>query len=100
MKIALLHDYLIRLGGAEKVFLSLAEIFPKAEIFTLLYDEEKMGQFFKGRKVHTTFLQNMPGWKKHYRWLAPIMPSAAESIDLREFDLVISSSSCFIKGLI
>jgi glycosyltransferase involved in cell wall biosynthesis len=100
MKLALVHDYLIRFGGAEKVFLNLWKIFPQAEIFTLLYDEKKMGQYFPSAKIHTSFLQGLPFSKKHYRLLAPLMPSAAESLDLRDFDLVISSSSAFIKGLV
>lgn len=100
MNVALLHDYLIRLGGAEKVFLNLRRIFPKAAVYTLLYDEKVMGRYFQDTEVHTSFLQRMPWSTRHYRWLAPLMPSAAESIDLREFDLVISSSSCFIKGLV
>ncbi len=100
MKVALAHDYLIRFGGAERVFLNLAQIFDKADIFTLLYDEKKMGKYFSGRKIKTSFLQNFPLSLKKHRWYAPLMPSAAESFDLREYDLVISSSSAFIKGLI
>jgi len=100
MKIALAHDYLIRFGGAERVFLNLYKIFPKAEIFTLLYDENKMGKYFPNAKIHTSFLQKFPFSLKNHRLLAPLMPSAIESFDLREFDLVISSSSSFAKGLV
>jgi len=100
MKVALVHDYLIRFGGAERVFLNLRKIFPKAEIFTLLYNKEKMGKYFPNIKIHTSFLQNFPFAKKHHRILAPLMPSAVESLDLRNFDLIISSSSAFIKGLV
>jgi len=56
MKVALIHDYLIRFGGAERVFLNLRKIFPKAEIFTLLYDEKNMGKYFSDVKVNTSFL--------------------------------------------
>jgi len=100
MKVALVHDYLIRFGGAERVFLNLRKIFPKAEIFTLLYNKEKMGKYFPNIKIHTSFLQDFPFAKKHHRILAPLMPSAVESLDLRNFDLIISSSSAFIKGLV
>ncbi len=100
MKVALVHDYLIRLGGAERVFLNLANIFNRADIFTLLYDQKKMGPYFSGKKVTASFLQNMPFSLKKHRWYAPLMPAAAESIDLRDYDLVISSSSAFIKGLV
>ncbi len=100
MKVALVHDYLIRLGGAERAFLTLAKIFNQADIFTLLYDQKKMGQYFASRKITTSFLQKLPFSLKKHRWYAPLMPAAAESIDLREYDLVISSSSAFIKGLV
>ncbi len=101
MKIALVHDYLIRLGGAERVFLSLRKIFPQAEIFTLLYDKKKMGKYFPNNKVNTSFLQGFPRfWRKRHKYLLPFLPTAPESIDLRNFDLVISSSSSFIKGVI
>ncbi len=100
MKVALVHDYLIRFGGAERVFLNLANIFDQADIFTLLYDREKMGQYFINRNIQTSFLQKFPYALKKHRWYAPLMPAAAESLDLREYDLVISSSSAFIKGLI
>ncbi len=100
MKIALVHDYLIRFGGAERVFLSLQKIFPQAEIFTLIYNKKGMNQYFPASKVQTSFLQKFPWVLKYYRFLAPLIPSAVESLDLRDFNLVISSSSAFIKGLI
>jgi len=100
MKIALVHDYLIRFGGAERVFLNLYKIFPKAEIFTILYDEKKMGKHFLDTKIHTSFIQNFPLSLKYHRFFAPLMPTAVESLDLRDFDLIISSSSSFAKGLI
>lgn len=100
MKVALVHDYLIRFGGAERVFFSLRNIFPKADIYTLLYDERKMGQFFTNIKVHTSSAQKFPLSRKYPRLFAPLMPSAVESLDLREYDLVISSSTAFAKGII
>jgi len=100
MKIALVHDYLIRFGGAERVFLNLQKIFPQAEIYTLLYNSKKMKKYFPNVKIHTSFLQNIPLSRKYHRILAPLMPAAAESLDLRDFDLVVSSSSTFIKGLV
>jgi len=101
MKVALIHDYLIRFGGAERVFLNLRKIFPKAEVFTLLYDEKKMGQYFQDTKVHTSFLQKFPKfWRKRQKYLLPFIPMAPETFDLREFDLVISSSNSFVKGVI
>jgi len=100
MKVALMHDYLIRFGGAEKVFLNLKKIFPKADVYTLIYDSKKMGKYFQDTKVNTSFLQSFPFSQKIYRVLVPLMPTAVESLDLRDYDLVISSSSAFIKGLV
>jgi glycosyltransferase involved in cell wall biosynthesis len=101
MKVALVHDYLIRFGGAERVFLSLRKIFPKAEIFTLLYDQEKMSQYFSDAKIHTSFLQKFPKfWRQRQKYLLPFIPMAPETFDLRDFDLVISSSNSFVKGII
>ena len=100
MKVALVHDYLIRLGGAERVFLNLVKIFPQAKIFTLLYNPSKMGDYFAHSSIQTSFLQRIPGVVRYHRLLAPFFPAAVESLDLREFDLVISSSSAFVKGLV
>jgi len=100
MKTVLVHDYLIRFGGAERVLLSLKKIFPEAPIYTLLYDKEKMSQYFPGTEIRSSFLEKLPGVKKYYRLLAPLMPATVESFDLRDFDLVISSSSAFAKGLV
>jgi len=101
MKVALVHDYLIRFGGAERVLLELAKIFPEAPIYTFLYDQEKMGKWFPSGRVRPSFLQKFPQFlKRHHRWLLPLMPTVPETFDLREFDLVISSSSAFAKGIV
>jgi len=100
MRVALVHDYLIRFGGAERVLLNLRKIFPQADVFTLLYNKEKMGKYFPDVKIRTSFLQSLPLARKYHRFLAPFIPAAVESLDLREYDLVISSASAFIKGLV
>ena len=100
VKVALVHEYLIRFGGAERVLLNLKNIFPQAPIYTLLYDKKKMNKYFPNQGVRTSFLQKFPLACKYHRVLAPLMPAAIESFDLREFDLIISSSSAFVKGLV
>jgi len=101
MKVALVHDYLIRFGGAERVLLELSRMFPEAPIYTLLYDEAKMGEWFPGERVKSSFLQKFPEfWRKRHKYLLPFLPAAPEAFDLRDFDLVISSSSSFAKGII
>ena len=101
MKVALVHDYLTRFGGAERVLLALAAMFPKAPIYCLLYDEQKMGRWFGPERVRPSFLQKFPRFlRTHHKYLLPLLPSAPETFDLREFDLVISSSSAFAKGVV
>lgn len=100
MKVALVHDYLVQYGGAERVLEALAEIFPEAPIYTLLYDDEKMNGALKGRVIKTSFLQKIPFAKKHHRLFLALMPGAVERLDLSGFDLIVSDSSSFSKGII
>lgn len=102
MKIALVHDHLNQYGGAERVLLALSEIFPEAPIYTLIYDEKKLGELFKGKDIRTSFIQRAPFniGKRFFKFFLPLMPQAVETFDLDEFDLVISSSSAFCKGVI
>lgn len=100
-KIALVHDFLVSYGGAERVFEMLCEMYSEAPIYTLLYDEERMGSHFKGREICTSWLGKLPRFiQKRYRIFLPFFPAAVESLDLREFDLVISSSGAWSKGII
>ncbi|MEK7154112.1 MAG: glycosyltransferase [Patescibacteria group bacterium] len=100
MRIALVHDYLNQYGGAERVLEALCEIFPDAPIYTLLYDERATGHVFKGREIHTSFLQKIPFARKHHRVFPLLMPLAIEQFDLSEFDIVLSNSASFAKGVI
>lgn len=100
MRVALVHDMLTQYGGAEKVLKVLSEMFPEAPIFTLIYDEEKLGHIFPNHRVKTSFLQKFPFAKEKYKWYLPLMPNATESYNLKGYDLVISSSSAFAKGVI
>ncbi len=100
-KVALVHDFLVASGGAERVLKVLAEMYPEAPIYTLLYDHEAMGGFLAGRDIRTSFVQKFPRWlRRRYRWLLPLFPSAIEALDLRDFDLVISSSGAWSKGIV
>lgn len=101
LKIALLHDFLLYPGGAERVLKVLSDMFPEVPIYTLLYDKEKMGEMFQGKDIRPSYLQNFPKFlKKHYQWLAPFFPVVPETFDLREYDLVISSSGAWMKGIV
>ncbi len=101
LKIALAHDFLVDFGGAERVLRALAEMFPEAPIYTLLYDKEKSPEWLKSKKIHTSFLQKFPKFlRKRKKWLLPFLPVAPETFDLRDFDLVISSSGAWSKGIV
>ena len=83
------------------MLLELSQMFPEAPIYTILYDGEKMGQWFPRQRVRTSFLQKFPKfWRTRHKYLLPFLPSAPETFDLREFDLVISSSSIYAKGVV
>jgi glycosyltransferase involved in cell wall biosynthesis len=100
MKVALTHDHLMQNGGAEKVLTELQNLFPEAPTYTLLYKPEKFGGVFDGKEIRTSFLQKLPFKTKLYRLLIPFMPTATESYDVSNFDVVISSSSALSKGII
>jgi len=99
MKVALLHDYLNQAGGAERVLLALSELFPDAPIYTLIHDKKRLAGF-TDKNVKTSFLQKLPFSSSKIRWYLPLMPVAVEQLDLSEYDVVISSTSALIKGVI
>lgn len=78
----------------------LCEMFPEAPIYTLLYDERMTGGAFKGREIHTSFLQKLPFARRHHRIFPLLMPLAVEQFDLSYFDVVLSVSASFAKGVI
>ena len=101
MKIALVHDFLLKLGGAERVLKVLTEMFPEAPVFCLLYDQEAVGKVFPEERIQPSFLQNYPAFiRKKYRYLTHKMPRAIEELDFSGYDLVISSSSAFAHGIV
>ena len=100
MKIALVHDWLVRLGGAERVLIALHRIFPEASIHTLFYDRSFTDRHLPGAEIRSSFLQKVPNIKKTYPWFKIFMPVAIESLDLSGFDLVISSSHEVAHGVI
>jgi len=100
MKVALVHDYLNQYGGAERVLEAFCQIFPKAPIYTLLYDGEKTGFAFEGKDIRTSFLQKIPFVKSHHRPFLMLMPLAIEQFDFSEYDLVLSDSASYAKGII
>ncbi|WP_404471174.1 glycosyltransferase [Vreelandella venusta] len=101
MKVAIVHDWLTTWAGAEKALAELLACYPQAEIFTTVNFLPK-GEIpcLVGRTIHTSFIQKLPGAKKHYRRYLPLMPLAIEQFDLKGFDLILSSSHAVAKGVI
>ena len=102
MKIAIIHDWFDKPGGAERVVKNLLEIYPDADIFSIVdfFSDEDRKKYLYGKRAKTTFVQHLPFAKKKFRAYFPILPFAIESIDLRGYDIIISSSHAFAKGVI
>jgi glycosyltransferase involved in cell wall biosynthesis len=101
MRVALVHDYLTHLGGAERVLDCLMELYPNAPVYTMVYDHASVGSVIDSKRIKTSFLQKMPGAKKPHRYFPlALMPMAVEQFDLSDYDIVLSASHSFSKGLI
>lgn len=97
--LALAHDYLLTMRGAERTFAEMAACWPAAPIYTLLYDEEEVADGFSGREVHTSRLQLLGASQRSFRYLLPLFPGATERLPVSEYEIVVSSSSAFAHGL-
>lgn len=100
MKVAIVHDWLANMGGAERIIKIFHELFPEAPIYTCVYNKESMPEEFRHMDIRTTFIQKLPFGKKRYQMYLPLMPVAFEQLDLSEYDLVLSSSTSCAKGVI
>ena len=99
-RIALVHDFLLDIRGAERVFLAICDVWPDADVYTAVYDEEGTEGRFAHRPINTSFLQRLRPTAKTFRPLLPLYPYAIESFDLRGYDIVVSSSSAWAHGVI
>ena len=100
MRVALVHDFLLDLRGAERVLLALCEMYPQADVFTAVYDPTGTQGRFEGRRVVTSSLQRLRPTADNFRPLLPFYPGAIEALDLRGYDLVVSSSSAWAHGVL
>lgn len=101
MRVAIVHDWLVTYAGAEKVIEQILNIYPNADLYSLVdFIPDKNRGFLKGKSAKTTFIQKFPFAKSKYRQYLPLMPLAMEQLDLSSYDLVISSSSAVAKGII
>ena len=102
MKIAIVHDWLISIGGAEKVLKEILNVYPEADLYCLLdyFKEPERKLILNGKKAKTSYLQQIPGAKKYYRYMVPFLFRAIEKFDLKDYNLVISSSHAVAKGVV
>src|SRR3954465_14546648 len=99
-RVALVHDFLLDLRGADRVFAALCDLSPAPALFTAVYDERGTEGRFAHRTVNTSFLQRLKPTARTFRALLPLYPAAIESFDLSSYDLVLSSSSAWAHAVI
>lgn len=101
MKVAIIHDWLVTWGGAEKVLKAFLDLYPEADLFVIVdFLSEPHRSLISSHRIETSFIQNLPAAKRFYRHYLPLMPIAIEQFDLKGYDLVISSSHAVAKGII
>lgn len=102
MKVAIVHDDLVQYGGAERVLSGICDVFPEAPIYTSVFDQDNkdLAEKFSNKKIITSFLQNIPGWKMLYKAILPLYPIAFEQFDFSQYELVISHTTRFAKCII
>jgi glycosyltransferase involved in cell wall biosynthesis len=100
-RVAIVFEWFQRYGGTERVVGELQKMYPKADLFALVHNpQEVKGTPFEGIPVRTSFIQSLPRTKHKYRAYLPLMPLAVEQFDLRDYDLIISSSHAVVKGVL
>jgi glycosyltransferase involved in cell wall biosynthesis len=98
MKIALVHDWLVRMRGGEKCLEVFCELFPNADLFTLFYQPDRIAPAIRRMRVRASWLNRLYGIEKYYRYCLPVFPAVIERLDLNGYDLVFTSSHCVAKG--
>ncbi len=99
MRVALVHDWLTAMRGGEKCLEVFCELYPQADLFTLVYCPEKISRTIRDMNIHASWLDRLPGIERAYRYFLPLFPRGIESFDLSSYDLVLSSSHCVAKGV-
>lgn len=100
MRVAIVHYWLVSMRGGEKVVEALCDLYPEADVFTLVCDPNQLSERIRRHKITTSFIDRLPGGRRHYQSMLPLMPFALERLDLTPYDLVISSESGPAKGVI
>jgi glycosyltransferase involved in cell wall biosynthesis len=100
VKVALVHDWLTGMRGGERVLEVLCQLYPEADLYTLLHVKNRLSDVIEGMRIKTSFVQRLPMVSKYYRYYLPLFPTAVEQFDLRGYDLILSSSHCAAKGIL
>ncbi|HEV2500465.1 MAG TPA: glycosyltransferase [Terriglobia bacterium] len=100
MRVALVHDCIVHVGGAERVLQTLHAAYPEAPVYTLVAEPKITRELLPGARIVTSFAQQLPGASRYFRAYFPLYPMAVESFDLSGFDLILSSSFAFAKGIL
>ena len=99
IKVALVHYWLNGMRGGEKCLEVLCELFPNADLYTLIHEKGKLSKLIESMKISTSFIQHMPFGLKKYRHYLPLFPMSIEQFKLNGYDLIVSSSHCVAKGV-
>ncbi|MCB9126298.1 MAG: glycosyltransferase [Ardenticatenales bacterium] len=100
MKVALVHDWLNQIGGAESVLIALKELFPEAPVYTSIYDPTAMPAVMQRWEIRTSAMDRIPRIHQHHQAALPLYPFVWEQFDFSGFDLVLSNKSGFCHGII
>jgi hypothetical protein len=99
MRVAIVHDWLTAMRGGERCLEVFCELFPDADLYTLVYLPDRVSAVIRSMKVHPSWLNSLPGVRSYYRHCLPLFPRTIENFDLSGYDLVLSSSHCVAKGV-
>lgn len=99
MKVAIVHDWLTGMRGGERCLEVFCELFPEADLYTLLHTPGRVSPLIEQMNIRTSIVQRLPRASTLYRYYLPLFPTAIERFDLRNYDLVLSSSHCVAKGV-
>ncbi|HKQ19392.1 MAG TPA: glycosyltransferase, partial [Candidatus Eisenbacteria bacterium] len=100
LRVALVHDWLNGMRGGEKCLEALCEMFPHADLFTLVHERGSVSPVIENRRVVESWIARVPFGRRAYRWFVPFYPLAIESFDLSRYDLIVSTSHCAAKGVV
>lgn len=100
LKVAVIHDWLSGMRGGEIVLEAILDLFPDADLYTLLYNKGSVSEKIANRNIYTSYIDRLPFKSKGYRNYLPLFPSAIERFDFHGYDLVVSSSHCVARGVI